>query len=92
MIYQYNQKCLLLSLLLYHKMYKRIRNLREDKDLTQRQVGQILNMSQTGYNQYEIGRNDIPTKVLIDLANFYNTSTDYILGLTNEIKPYPRIK
>lgn len=73
-------------------MYERIRNLREDRDLTQKQIGQLLNMSQTGYNQYEIGRNDIPTKVLIDLANFYNTSTDYILGLTNEIKPYPRIK
>lgn len=73
-------------------MYDRITNLREDKDLTQKEVGRILNMSQTGYNQYEIGRNDIPTKVLIDLANFYNTSTDYILGLTNEIKPYPRIK
>ena len=73
-------------------MYDRIKNLREDKDLTQKEVGRILNMSQTGYNQYEIGKNDIPTKVLIDLANFYNTSTDYILGLTNEIKPYPRIK
>ena len=73
-------------------MYDRIKNLREDKDLTQKEVGRILNMSQTGYNQYEIGRNDIPTKVLIDLANFYNTSTDYILGLTNETKPYPRIK
>ena len=73
-------------------MYDRIKNLREDKDLTQKEVGRILNMSQTGYNQYEIGRNDIPTKVLIDLANFYNTSTDYILVLTNEIKPYPRIK
>lgn len=73
-------------------MYDRIKKLREDKDLTQKEVGRILNMSQTGYNQYEIGRNDIPTKVLIDLANFYNTSTDYILGLTNEIKPYPRIK
>ena len=73
-------------------MYDRIKNLREDKDLTQKEVGRILNMSQTGYNQYEIGRNDIPTKVLIDLANFYDTSTDYIVGLTNEIKPYPRIK
>lgn len=73
-------------------MYKRIRNLREDKDLTQKQVGQILNMSQTGYNQYEIGKNDIPTKVLIELAKFYNTSTDYILELTNETKPYPRTK
>lgn len=72
-------------------MYERIRHLREDKDLTQKQIGQILNMSQTGYNQYEIGKNDIPTKVLIKLANFYNTSVDYILGLTDEIKPYTRI-
>ena len=73
-------------------MYERIRNLREDKDLTQKQVGQILNMSQTGYNQYEIGKNDIPTKVLISLANFYNTSIDYLLGITDEIKAYPRKK
>lgn len=73
-------------------MYDRIRNLREDKDLTQKQVGQLLNMSQTGYNQYEIGKNDIPTTILIQLANFYNTSVDYILGLTDEIKPYPRNK
>lgn len=73
-------------------MYKRIRDLREDKDLTQKQIGQILNMSQTGYNQYEIGRNDVPTKILIQLANFYNTSVDYILGITDEIKPYPRKK
>lgn len=71
-------------------MYERIRNLREDKDLTQKQMGQILNMSQTGYNQYEIGKNDVPTKILIQLANFYNTSVDYILGLTNETKPYQR--
>ena len=73
-------------------MYERLRNLREDKDLTQKQIGQLLNMSQTGYNQYEIGKNDIPTKILIKLANFYNTSIDYLLGLTNEMKPYPRIK
>lgn len=73
-------------------MFKRIRDLREDKELTQKQIGQLLNMSQTGYNQYEIGKNDIPTKVLIELANFYNTSIDYLLGLTDEIKPYPRIK
>lgn len=71
-------------------MYKRIRNLREDKDLTQKEIGEILNMSQTGYNKYEIGRNDIPTKVLIELAKFYNTSIDYILGITDEVKPYPR--
>ena len=73
-------------------MYERIRNLREDKDLTQKQLGQLLNMSQTGYNQYEIGKNDIPTRILIELAKFYNTSIDYLLGLTNEQKPYPRIK
>lgn len=74
------------------KMYERIRNLREDRDLTQKQIGQLLNMSQTGYNQYEIGKNDIPTKILLKLADFYNTSTDYLLGRTNEIKPYPKNK
>ena len=73
-------------------MYRRIRDLREGKDLTQKQIGQVLNMSQTGYNQYEIGKNDIPTKILIELSKFYNTSVDYILGLTNEKKPYPRSK
>ena len=73
-------------------MYPRIRNLREDKDLTQKQIGEFLNMSQTGYNQYEIGKNDIPTNVLITLADFYDTSIDYLLGLTDEIKPYPRKK
>lgn len=60
-------------------MYRRIRDLREDRDLTQKQIGQLLNMSQTGYNQYEIGKNDVPTKILIELAKFYNTSIDYIL-------------
>ena len=71
-------------------MYERLRNLREDKDLTQKEIGNILNMSQTGYNQYEIGKNDIPTKILIKLANFYNTSIDYLLGITDEEKPYPK--
>ena len=73
-------------------MYQRLRDLREDRKLTQKQIGQILNMSQTGYNQYEIGKNDIPTKILIELSKFYNTSTDFLLGLTNETKPYPRTK
>jgi len=73
-------------------MYRRIRELREDRDLTQKQIAKLLNMSQTGYSQYETGKNDIPTKILIELANFYNTSIDYILGLTNETKPYNRIK
>ena len=73
-------------------MYSRIRNLREDKDMTQKQIGDMLHMSQTGYNQYEIGKNDIPTKILIKLAKYYNTSIDYLLELTDEIKPYPRKK
>ena len=73
-------------------MYERIRNLREDKGLNQTQMGKLLNMSQTGYSQYETGTNDIPTKILIELAKIHNTSIDYILGITNEIKPYPRIK
>ena len=72
------------------KVYERIRELRQDNDLTQKQVGEMLNMSQTGYNQYEIGKNDIPTKVLIKLANYYNTSVDYLLGITDEKNPYPK--
>ncbi len=64
-------------------MYKRIRDLREDRDLNQTEIANFLGMSQTGYSKYETGENDIPTIVLIKLAKFYNTSTDYILGLTN---------
>lgn len=73
-------------------MYRRIRDLREDHDLTQKEIGKVLNMSQTGYSQYEIGKNDIPTRVLIALANYYNTSVDYLLGLTDDPRPYPRKK
>lgn len=71
-------------------MYNRIRELREDHDLTQTQIAKILNMSQTGYSQYEIGRNDIPTRVLITLSKYYNTSVDYLLGITDVTKPYPK--
>ena len=71
-------------------MYKRIRDLREDRDLSQTEVAKFLNMSQTGYSKYEVGTNDIPTKILIQLAKFYNTSIDYLLGITDEIKPYKR--
>lgn len=71
-------------------MYKRIRDLREDKDLSQIKIAKFLNMSQTGYSKYEVGTNDIPTKILIQLARFYNTSVDYLLGITDEIKPYKR--
>ena len=65
------------------KMYRRIRDLRIDADLSQTQVARILNMSQTGYSKYETGENDIPTQVLIKLANFYGASIDYILGQTD---------
>ena len=64
-------------------MYRRIRDLREDRDLTQKQIAQFLGMSQTGYSKYETGENDIPTAVLIKLADFYKTSIDYLLGRTD---------
>lgn len=69
-------------------MYPRIRDLREDKDLTQTDIAKVLEMSQTGYSKYETGENDISTNTLIKLAKFYKTSTDYILGLTNNPNPY----
>ena len=72
-------------------MYIRIRELREDHDLTQLQVADYLNMSQTGYSKYETGNNDIPTRVLVKLSVLYGTSIDYILGLTDSSKPYKRI-
>ena len=68
--------------------YSRLRDLREDADLNQTQVARYLGMSQTGYSKYETGENDIPTEVLIRLARFYGTSTDYLLGLTKNRKPY----
>ena len=69
-------------------MYPRIRDLREDRELNQTQVAKMLGMSQTGYSKYETGENDIPTAVLIKLANFYNTSIDYLLGQTNSPRRY----
>lgn len=71
-------------------MYHRIRDLREDKDLTQTQIAKHLGMSQTGYSKYETGENDIPTAILIKLAEFHNTSIDYLLGQTSIRKPYPK--
>lgn len=64
--------------------YKRIRDLREDSDLTQTQVAEYLSMKQPQYNRYERGFRDIPSDVLIALAKLYNTSTDYILELTDK--------
>lgn len=73
-------------------LYPRIRDLREDKDLFQKDVAEILNCSQTGYSHYEIGDRDIPTQILIKLADFYNTSTDYLLGRTNDPTPPKQAK
>ena len=64
--------------------YPRIRDLREDRDLTQTDIANILNMKQSQYCIYEKGYRDIPTDILIKLADFYNTTTDYILGRTNK--------
>lgn len=65
--------------------YKRLRELREDHDLTQKQVADFLHMKQPQYCRYERGLRDIPTDVLIRLAQYYRTSTDYILGLTDNM-------
>ena len=69
-------------------MYQRIRDLREDADLSQREMAEELNCSQQAYSNYELGQRDIPTAVLIQLARFHKTSVDYLLGLTDEKMPY----
>ena len=71
-------------------MYQRIKDLREDGDLSQRELAQELNCSQQAYSNYELGQRDIPTAVLIRLARIHKTSVDYLLGLTDEREPYPR--
>ena len=73
-------------------MYKRIRDIREDADLLQRDIAEYLQCSQVSYSHYELGKRDIPTDVLIKLAMFYHTSTDYLLGLTDVRQPYPKAK
>lgn len=74
------------------KVYKRIKDLREDRDLTQKEIAGMLGMSQTGYSKYETGENDVPTHILLKLADYYDTSVDYILGRTNDKTPYKRTK
>ena len=64
-------------------MFKRIRELREDNDLTQKQISQILNCSQQVYSNYELGQRDIPTDILIQLSSYYNVSADYILEISD---------
>ena len=69
-------------------LYRRIRDLREDKDITQKEMARMLNCSQQVYSNYELGQRDIPTDILIKLAKIHNTSIDYLLGETNTPKRY----
>ena len=71
-------------------MYRRIRDLREDRDLRQQDIADYLQCSQVCYSNYELGKRDIPTGILIRLSAFYQTSVDYLLGLTPVREPYPR--
>ena len=68
-------------------MYRRLRDLREDADLYQKDLAEYLRCTQVCYSQYELGKRDIPTDVLIRLARFYRVSVDYLLGLTDEKSP-----
>ena len=72
--------------------YERIRNIRIDNDLKQREVAEFLNISQNTYSQYEIGVRNFPLDTIIRLAQFYNTSVDYLVGLTDDPRPYPKKK
>lgn len=67
----------------------RLKDIREDKDITQKQLAEQLHIKQNTYSQYETGQRQLPIDMLIRMANLFNTSTDYILGLTDEPKPYP---
>ena len=68
----------------------RLKELREDKDIIQSEITNVLGITQTGYSKYEVETNDIPTDVLKKLARYYNTSIDYLLYLTDERKPYSK--
>lgn len=71
-------------------METRIRNLREDNDLTQKQLCDFLNISQVSYSYYELGKRSIPLELLCKIADYYNTSVDYLLFRTDEKKPYTK--
>lgn len=68
----------------------RLRDMREDRDLTQTTVAELLHIRQNTYSQYENGQRQLPVDVLIQLSLIYQTSTDYLLGITDEPRPYPR--
>ena len=71
--------------------FQRLRDLREDSDLRQQDIAELLQITQTVYSRYERGFQTSPVLHLLKLADFYHTSTDYILGRTNERKPYPHV-
>lgn len=71
-------------------VFERIRNIREDRDIRQRQIAEYLNVSQNTYSQYENGVISLSAETAVRLAEFYGTSVDYLLGLTDEKKPYKR--
>lgn len=73
-------------------MYKRIRELREDKDLGQKELADYLQVHQTTYSDYELGNLNIPNTALVKLAEYYDTSIDYLLELTDDPRPYKRKK
>ena len=71
-------------------MHRRIRDLREDRDLKQEDLAKLLNCTQACYSNYENGRRDVPTEVWETLADFYQVSVDYLMGRTGEKQPYPK--
>ena len=73
-------------------MLERLKEIRDDKDLTQKEVAKVLKISPVQYSRYETGLRLIPVDKLVLLANYYNTSVDYLIGITNERKPYPKQK
>ncbi|MBQ9266764.1 MAG: helix-turn-helix transcriptional regulator [Clostridia bacterium] len=70
----------------------RLKDLREDREIKQEEMAKYLGISQTNYSKYELGKVNIPIDALKKLADFYRTSVDYILGMTDEMKPYPKSK
>ena len=70
----------------------RLKDIREDRDITQKQIADYLHIKQNTYSQYENGQRGLPIEILCKLAVYFDTSTDYILGLTDEAKPYKRAK
>lgn len=73
-------------------MYRRIKDIREDQDKTQKEIAEAINCTQQTYSRYENGINEIPIDRIAKLAIIFKTSVDYLIGLTDEPKPYPRSK